>query len=342
MALFAAIDAMTRTAEKILLVTDADKRLLGVVTDYDIRSAILRRISFDEPIGSIMVRSPITAPDTLDEDEILGIMRGKSCHALPLLDARGRVTAIRFLKEFVREVPHRDRVAVVMAGGLGSRLRPLTNNRPKPLLEVGGRSILFIVLDQILNEGFNRVYISLFYRPVDIISAVEKVPHYRDAVDFLLEEQPLGTAGALGLLPERPSDSFLVMNADLLTNMSLAEFARYHAVEGNSITLASRREDVEIPFGVVEVGDGRVIALREKPRFSYTISTGAYMLSPQVLDSIALSTRLDMPELITRQLAAGVRVGHFPIHEYWADIGTHDQYRQACSDYSDGTFTSAI
>ena len=221
--------------------------------------------------------------------------------------------------------------AVILCGGLGTRLRPMTNEVPKPLLDVNGRPMLFILLDQIIGEGFSKIYVSLFYKSEMIVERVRATPRYRSCVEFIVEPKPLGTAGSLSLLPSRPTQPFLVINADLLIEAPLREMLQFHHREGNIITVALKRETLVVPYGVADVSGGRIVGLREKPEFVMDVNTGVYIASPEALDHLQPGTRLDMPDLVNRLLAAREHVGSFPVHEFWLDVGTREHYDRANS-----------
>lgn len=332
--ILATIEALTRASRKILLVADSEGKLRGTVTDYDIRKAILEHIDFSRPVRDIMAIDPVTASAGTDETAIMAIMERRRVHQLPLLDGAGKAVGIRFIEEFVHLHPRDDeRVAVVMAGGLGTRLQPATAHTPKPLLSVGGRPILFILLDQILNEGFSRIYISVNYKSEMIINSIRTISRYQDSVVFVTEQKPMGTAGSLTLLPERPRRPFVVINADLLMNVALSELLRFHRVEANAATVAIKRETYVVPYGVAEISGTRITGLREKPEFSYFLNTGVYALEPDALDDVPADTFLDMTDLVRKLLETGRRVGNFPVHEYWLDIGTPDRYERAQAEY---------
>lgn len=320
-----AIERLSQNPAKLLLVRDPDGRLIGIVTDHDIRRALLDGLDLTVPVGQFMNRHPMTAPVAASEAEIAAMMLARKLSHLPVLDDRGWVVRVRFVHEFMQAVPAaapREPTAVVMAGGFGTRLRPLTDAVPKPMLPVGGRPMLFIVLDQILNEGFNRIWVTLHYRAEDIAGALRDVPRYRQHVECVIEEKPLGTAGGLTLLPERPTSPFLVMNADLLSEVPLGEMRRFHQREGNVATLATREDHYEVPFGVVETEGTRITSLREKPRLTYRINTGVYVLSPAVLDRLVPGQPMPMTTLVEQLMADGGRIGNFPVYERWLDIGT--------------------
>lgn len=327
-----AVSQITHAARKILLVADGARHLLGVVTDYDVRRAILDHIDFASPVEVVMSRHPVAGKAGMSRTEILALIREKACAQVPLLDAEGRIVDIHFMDEYLNG-DSSPRMAVVMAGGQGKRLRPFTEHTPKPLLTVAGRPIIFILLDQLLSEGIERVYVSVNYKADMIKKAVMDVPRYRNHVAFLEETEELGTAGPLGLLPSRPDEPFLVVNADVLTSISMQEMLRYHAAEGNEITLATKRDVHSVPYGVVDLDGSQVTGLVEKPKYVYFVNTGVYVLNPSVLDLFQGGGSRDMPDVIAQALQTGKRVGSFPVHEYWLDIGNHEHYARAQEDF---------
>jgi dTDP-glucose pyrophosphorylase len=328
--LYGAIEQITRAERKILLVVNETGRLEGVMTDYDIRQAILNQCTFDRPVGEVIGRNPVIADACASEKEIIVLMQRTHCRQIPIVDGDGRPVDVRFDDEFLHlQEGKAERVAVVMAGGLGARLRPMTEHTPKPLLDIGGRPILFTLLDQIISEGFTKIYISLFYKGEMIMERVLGTARYCDCVEFVTEAEPLGTGGALGLLPCAPINPFLIMNADLVTEVPLREMLEFHRREGNSVTVALKRHSFEVPYGVAEVRDGRIVALREKPEIAVDVNTGVYVASPAILNLVPPRTKLDMPQLINQLLSRNARIGSFPVHELWLDVGTHEQYDDA-------------
>jgi dTDP-glucose pyrophosphorylase len=334
--LLAAIERLTNAEHKILLVVACDGTLRSVVTDYDIRQAILSRLSLETPIGDVIKHKPVVAVEPASERDIIALIRDKRCHQIPILDNAGRPIDVRFADEFVHlaEQPT-ERAAVIMAGGLGTRLRPMTEEVPKPLLEIAGRPILFILLDQIISEGFNKIYVTLFYKSQMVMERVRDVARYRDCVEFIIEEEPLGTAGSLSLLPHYPSNPFLIINADLLTEVPLREMLEFHNRERNVVTVALKREQFEVPYGIAEVHDGRITALREKPAWALDVNAGVYIASPEICGRVRPGARLDMPQLVNDLLKVNARIGSFPIHEFWLDVGTHEHFDQAQIRYKD-------
>lgn len=319
---------------RIAIVVDDARRILGVVTDSNFRHAMLSRKDFGSPVGDIMTRSPITVTADMTHDQVLHLMERTHCHEVPVIDRAGAVTGLLLIEDLLHQrnapVP---RVAVIMAGGLGERLRPLTEQTPKPLVNVGGRPILFAILDHLLAAEFDRIVISVNYLAEAIVDAVRAVPGYARVVEFVREDDRMGTAGALTLLPELPADPFLVMNGDLLTNIDFRGMLRFHRHESNAVTIALREERVRIPYGVAQLEGTRVVGLREKPEYSHFINTGVYVVDPAMVSLLDQGTYSDMPTLIERAIAADKRVGCFPVHEYWLDIGERKQLDQADRDF---------
>lgn len=328
------VDALNAAHKRIILVADPDRRLLGVVTDSNIRRAILARVDFQRPVAEIMITNPATVTTAASDEQILALMESSTLFQIPVVDEAGRVVDVRFIEEVLRHTHEREpKTAVVMAGGLGQRLRPLTDSTPKPLLHIGDRPILFTLLDQLIAAGFDRVWITLNYLGDRIREAVSAEQRYAEVVGFVEETERLGTAGALTLLPEAPSTPLLVTNGDLLMKVALDEMMRFHAHERNAVTVALKEERYVIPYGVAKLDGTRVTSLEEKPEIGFHINTGVYVLEPDLLQGLPAGQALDMPDLIRGALARGRRVGCFPVHEYWQDIGQPAQLERARVDY---------
>jgi dTDP-glucose pyrophosphorylase len=332
--IFDAAEVLNRAHRRLILVVGGDGTLCGIVTDPDIRRAILARMDFQRPVTEIMVRDPITvAPDTAPE-EILELMQRTQAHQIPVVDGESRVRDVAFIEEMLAHHSIQvRRTGVIMAGGFGTRLLPLTKTTPKPLLPVGGRPILFTLIDQLLMAGINDVLISVNYHKDQIIDAVLSVGRYARHVRFVEETEPLGTAGSLALLPERPTSPFIVINGDVLTKVAFDAMVRFHQHERNLVTMGLREERSRLPYGVATLDGTRVTGLVEKPEHIHYVNTGVYVLSPQVLDNIPHGQFCDMPTVIKTLLDANRRVGCYPVHEYWMDVGQHAQLEQARDEF---------
>ena len=330
--------AIDRSGHGIALVAGADRRLAGTVTDGDVRRAMLDGLDLDAPVEEILGRqqrresfpTPLTAPASASPDELLHMMSEYDVRHIPRVDAEGRLVDLAVLEEMVKdyEAPMR---AVVMAGGYGLRLRPFTDDVPKPMLPVGDRPLLEHIVAQLREAGIRRVNVTTHYRGEEIAR------HFGDGADFGVdinytdEEEPLGTAGALALL-ERSDEPLLVMNGDILTDVDFRAMLRYHREHDAEMTVAARSYEVEVPYGIVESEGVRVTAIAEKPSVRYFVNAGIYLLEPNLCRYVPRGERHDMPDLVNRLVAEGHRVVTFPVVEYWLDIGAPGDYEQAQRD----------
>jgi dTDP-glucose pyrophosphorylase len=317
---------------EIALVVDADRRLLGTISDGDLRRALLRGADLDDGIDVAIHPNPISAPVGADREMLISLMTGRAIEQVPLLED-GCVVDVAFIHD-VAGAP--ETPVIVMAGGEGQRLRPLTESVPKPMLPVGDdeRPLLETTLRQLAGSGFRRVVLSVNYR-ADVIRH-----HFGDGqrfgldISYVEEDRPLGSAGAIGLARDRLREQFIVMNADLLTSVSLGALIRMHVREGNLITIGLRQYQLKLPYGVVELQDDRVTELREKPRISFLVNAGIYAVDPRAIDLMPKDTMVHMTDLVEAALGASERVGSFPVRECWIDIGELSDYERAHSDYN--------
>jgi dTDP-glucose pyrophosphorylase/CBS domain-containing protein len=327
-----AIRAIDDSALQIALVVDAERRLVGTVTDGDVRRGLLRGVSLEARVTEVMNRDPVSCPATLGRAAALAVMRGSDVKQVPLIDDEGRVVGLELMGDVIRRSARDNRV-VLMAGGLGQRLRPLTEDCPKPMLPVGGTPILEIILRNFVRQGFERFYIAVNYKAEMVRQHFGDGGRWGVAIDYLEERDKLGTAGALGLLPERPERPLVVMNGDLLTAVNFGSMLEFHAEHQASATMAVREHTVEVPFGVIDLADQYLAGLTEKPRYSWFINAGVYVVEPAVLDLIAPGEAVDMPALFERVLKRNDKVAAFPIREYWRDIGRLEDLERASADY---------
>jgi dTDP-glucose pyrophosphorylase/CBS domain-containing protein len=327
-----AMETIDRSQHKIALVVDGRRRLLGTVTDGDIRRAILAEKGIDRPVSDIMFRTPIILRVGEPVEGAETRARGRQIRKIPILDAAGSVVSVHTVEQRGAKSAA-DNIVVIMAGGLGKRLRPLTEDTPKPLLPVGEKPLLETIVEQIVVQGFRHIYFAVHYK-ADMVEA-----HFGDGAKwnatfrYLNELDPLGTAGALSLLPERPTQPILVMNADLLTKVDLKLLLDYHLENRAMATMGVRAYDFEIPYGVVSTEGYRITAINEKPIQQIFVNAGVYAFDPSVLDCIRPDQRLDMPDLFTDLIAQGIATAAFPIREYWIDVGRLEDLRRANDEY---------
>ena len=327
-----AIAALDATGLQILLVVDDDGRLAGTVTDGDVRRGILAKRPLDGPVADVMHVAPTTRPAGIGRDDARRAMRDATVRQLPLLDDEGRPAGLELLDN--GGTPDRPNTVVIMAGGLGTRLRPLTEDTPKPLLRVGGRPLLETIIEAFAEYGFRKFHLSVNYR------AAQVEEHFGDGrqlgveIGYLREDEFLGTAGALSLLPHRPGEPVVVMNGDILTRVDFGQMLEFHERTGAEMTMCVREYDVEIPYGVVEVDGERVTSLVEKPTTRHFINAGIYVLAPELLATIRPGERLDMTDLADRISGRGGMISAFPIREYWLDIGHLEDFERAQAEFA--------
>lgn len=326
------IEIIDRGAAQIALVVDAENKLLGVITDGDIRRAMLRNESLTSLAQAIMFPDFCVLPSTATEEEALALMRRETLHQIPALDEQGRVVRLFLLEELIKP-KKRPNPVVIMAGGEGKRLRPLTQDCPKPMLRVGGKPLLEIILEQCIDAGFQHFYLSVNYLKNQIQDYFGDGARWHVRIDYLEETQPLGTGGALSLLPQKPTEPLLVLNGDVLTRVDYGRLLRFHDEHQAAATLCVREHTTQIPYGVVRMDDMHVLTLEEKPLLSHYVNAGIYLLDPALLDLVPQDRFFNMPTLLEKAMQHQHRVSAFPIHEYWLDVGHPDTFEKAHADW---------
>ena len=318
----------------IVLVVDPKKRLVGTVTDGDLRRTILAGISLDEPVSVLLARkteSPFAKPITAQEDAgraaFINLLNQYSIRHLPLVDHDQRVVALVTSDDFY-PYPERPMQAVIMAGGMGTRLRPLTDNLPKPMLPVGNRPLMEIIVNQLRDANISHVNVSVYHESEKITNYFGDGSKFGVKMTYVTEDQPLGTAGALGLM-EEPKETVLVINGDILTQVDFRAMRDYHQEHSADLTVAVQQYDLQVPYGIVECEGAAIQSISEKPVLKFFVNAGIYLLEPSVYSFIPHDERYDMTDLIQRLLSEGRSVVAFPIREYWSDIGQHSDYEQA-------------
>jgi dTDP-glucose pyrophosphorylase/predicted transcriptional regulator len=315
-----------------LALVERDGKIVGTVTDGDVRRALLGGIGLDASVERVMNRSPIVAPVGISNAAALTLMRRHSIHQLPIVDAEGRVTEVKLIDDLAAVQPS-DHWVVLMAGGLGSRLKPLTDETPKPLIRVGDKPILETVLTGFVKAGFGKFFIAINYKAQMIREYFGDGSAWGVDISYLEERDRLGTAGALSLLPERPTQPFFVMNGDLLTTVNFDQMLKYHREQRAFTTVCVREHTITVPFGVVDFDDHRLLGIREKPTQKFFVNAGVYLLDPGVLDHLSPDVAVDMPSLIGATIAQGKTSVVFPLREYWIDVGRLDDLQRASDEF---------
>lgn len=328
-----AVEVVDATVARIALVVE-DGRLVGVVTDFDIRKALLRGIHLDQSVTQMMNRHPSAMPEESTESDILQVMKRESRKQIPLVDAKGQVKGLRLFKDILADGGRRFSLPVLlMAGGLGMRLRPLTENCPKPLLKVGEKPILEIILENFIEAGAREFYISVNYKAEMIRDYFGDGQDYGASITYIEETTRLGTAGAIGLLPKKMDSPLLVMNGDLLTKVDFHQLVSFHTIQKADATMCVRESCYQIPYGVVKSKDFIMEDIEEKPMRMDFVNAGIYVLSPAVVKSVKANEHLDMTDLFLRLLEEKKRALVFPIREYWLDVGRMEDFNRAKEEF---------
>ena len=335
-----ALKIMDATRRKLLIVCEG-KRFLGVISIGDIQRAILSKRELNSPVMEY-ARTVITIAHITDDlEKVKDKMRSEKIEAMPVVNSEGELCdVIEWEQLFSRSEPADTRrvdiPVVIMAGGKGSRLLPLTNVIPKPLIPVTDKTIIEEIMSRFISAGCGRIYVSVNYMVETIKDYFSKRPQWK--LEYIQERKPLGTGGSLYLLKGRVRETFIVTNCDTLVDTDLYDLVDYHRSNRNMITVVTAVKTIHIPYGTIEtVVDGVIEKMREKPDLVFQVNTGLYVLEPQVLDYIEDDKFLDLPDLIKRLTEAGHRVGAFPVSEgSWTDIGNWDEYLRLGSKYTKG------
>ncbi len=324
---------------RIALVVDSNNKLLGTVTDGDIRRALIGHIDMGCAVEEIMNCTPSTAFKSDPSDLVMSKMKSRDLLSIPLVDKQGTLVGLETLQHLLKNKKY-DNPVFLMAGGFGTRLHPLTETKPKPLLNVGNRPILETIVKQFIDAGFHNFYISTHYKAEMIRDHFGDGSNWGVKIEYLHEDNPLGTAGSLGLLPDNGLLPVVMMNGDLLTKISFEHLLDFHYEQGGLATMCIREYDLQVPYGVVDIEDQHVVGIVEKPVQKLFVNAGIYVLDPKLINCVDGTSYLDMPNLLESQIEQGEQINVFPIHEYWLDIGRMEEYEQAHKHYSIEDFDS--
>lgn len=318
---------------QIALVVDENQTLLGVVTDGDIRRAILKALPLSTPISEVMNTHPLTIQQRTSVETILSIMKKNSLQRIPIINSQKQVVNLALLETLIQPEVKQNRI-VLMAGGLGTRLKPLTEHFPKPLLKVGSKPVLQTIIENFREQGFIHFYLSVNYKAEMIEAYFKDGSQFDVSIQYLQEKQRLGTAGALSLLPEMPNEPLIVMNGDLLTKVDYRQLLNFHKEHEAAATMCVREYDFQVPYGVVEIEQQRITGIKEKPVQRFFVNAGIYVLNPETLNQIPHDQFFDMPSLFESLIAQQKNTVVFPIHEYWIDIGQMADYEKANNEFA--------
>lgn len=330
-----AIRNLNDSTLKIVLVVGEDNELIGTITDGDIRRGLLRGLTIKSPVESIVHVAALSVPVEMSKDSVAQLMRTNKLNHLPVVDEKKRVVGLHALEDMYLSKAH-ENTMVIMAGGQGTRLRPHTENCPKPMLPVDGKPMLEHIIEGAKLDGFRKFVLSIHYLGHMIEDYFGDGDQWQVHIDYLRENSPMGTAGAIAFLNPRPEAPFLVSNADVLTDINYGALLDFHCRHGAMATMAVRLFEWQNPFGVVRTNGIDFIDFEEKPIARSHVNAGVYVLDPYALDVLKPGAHCDMPTLFSRLQERDARVIVYPIHEPWLDVGRHDDYVAAQKRNLDG------
>lgn len=319
-----------KSAKQICLVVDNNNQLIGTVSDGDIRRGLLNNIPLSNPVDTICCKTPITAHINDSREKILSVLKANKIHRIPILNDKNVVVRLELIDEFFVNQKYNNTV-ILMVGGLGSRLRPLTENTPKPMLNIGGKPILQTIVESFASRGFTKIIMSTGYKSEKIQAYFKDGSEFGVQIEYIVEKKKMGTVGSLTLLnqKQKPTESFFVMNGDLLTNINYEKMLDFHINNKSEATMCVRSYDYTVPYGVVTCNNEKITSIDEKPVHSFFVNAGIYLLEPECIDLIPHNEYYDMTSLFEKILANGGKTNAFPLQEFWLDIGGISEYDKA-------------
>lgn len=329
-----AMKIIDATTMQFAAVVDEHMHLLGTVTDGDIRRGILKGLPLESAIREVMNTSPFCEQDGESFVYYKQRMRERSLKQLPVISSGRILQHILFSDELELAIKKNNKV-VLMVGGLGTRLRPLTDTIPKPMLIVGNKPIIETIIESFKNYGFTNFVLSVNYKKEMIMDYFQDGSHLGVNIEYIEETKRLGTAGALSLLTDKPTEPFFVMNGDLLTKINFEQLLDFHNETDSTATMCVREYEYQIPYGVIQTDNHQLLSIVEKPVHKSFVNAGIYVLNPTALEHVPNGKFYDMPELYKKLMSEQKKVSAFPLREYWLDIGRLDDYEKANGDYKE-------
>ncbi|MEK4353578.1 nucleotidyltransferase family protein [Paenibacillus sp. FSL R5-0475] len=323
------------SALQFAIVVDENRCLLGTVTDGDIRRGLLKGLSLDTSIQKVMNETPIYENAGKKQFYYKEVMKKLKLKQLPIVNQEKQILDVIFVDNVV-ETSQKENTVILMAGGLGTRLRPLTDHVPKPMLKVGDKPILETIIESFKGFGFTNFILSVNYKKEIIKDYFQDGSHLDVNISYIEETKRLGTAGALSLIVEKPEHPFFVMNGDLLTKVNYEQLLNFHSETNSVATMCVREYEYQIPYGVLEMENHRLLSIEEKPIHKSFVNAGIYVLSPEVLKNIPQNEFYDMPDLFKKLMNEQIEASAFPLREYWLDIGRLDDYEKANYEFCGG------
>ena len=323
-----AINNLNQVGIKIILVVNGDGLLEGTVSDGDIRRGLLKGLDMNSPIASIIHRKALVVTPELGRDLVMQLMLANKIQQIPVVDQQHHVVGL-YLWDEMTKPSSRPNLMVIMAGGAGTRLRPHTEDCPKPLLPVAGKPMLEHIIERAKLEGFNHFVIAIHYLGHMIEGYFGNGERLGVQINYSREKSPLGTAGALSLLNPLPDEPFVVTNGDVITDIRYGELLDFHTRYAATATMAVRLHEWQHPYGVVQTQGVEIVSFEEKPIARSHINAGVYALDPSALGVLTANAYCDMPTLFERLQAIKKRTVAYPMHEPWLDVGRPDDLKKA-------------
>lgn len=328
-----AIRSLDEASIKIVMVVNEAGELEGTISDGDIRRGLLKGLDLSSPIASIIHRNALVVTPEMGREVVLQLMGANKIQQIPIVNELRHVVGVHLWDE-ITTVPARANMMIIMAGGMGTRLRPYTETCPKPLLPVAGKPMLEHIIERAKLEGFSHFVLAVHYLGHMIESHFGNGEQWGVQIDYLNEKCPLGTAGALGLLSPRPAAPFVVTNGDVITDIHYGELLDFHIRHNAMATMAVRMHEWQHPFGVVQTRGIEIVGFEEKPVARSHINAGVYALEPDALNLLSQDEHCDMPTLFERLQAKAMRTVAYPMHEPWLDVGRPDDLNRANTENS--------
>jgi dTDP-glucose pyrophosphorylase len=323
-----AISNLDQVAIKIVLVVNETGELLGTISDGDIRRGLLKGLQLSSIVTNVIHRNALVVPPEMGLELIKQLMLANKIMQIPIIDKNGLVVGLH-LWDQITTTPKRSNLMIIMAGGMGKRLLPHTQNCPKPMLNVSGKPMLAHIIERAKLEGFNRFIIAINYLGHIIENYFGVGDNWDVQIDYLREKMPMGTAGALKLLSPIPDEPFVVTNGDVITDIRYSELLDFHIRHNATATMAVREHEWQHPFGVVQTQGVDIVGFEEKPISRSHINAGVYALDPEALSFLATDSNCDMPSLFERLQAKCLRTVAYPMYEPWLDVGRPDDLEKA-------------
>ncbi|HEF7931706.1 nucleotidyltransferase family protein [Campylobacter jejuni] len=318
---------------KLLIVENLNQEFIGIVTDSDIRKGLLQGMSINDPIEKITQKNPIVAKHSASKEELLKLSIKYNISEIPIVNDDYKVIRVERLMQDIL-LSKKDNKIIIMVGGLGVRLKPLTDNTPKPMLKIGNKPILEIILEKFKHQGYSNFIFCVNYKADVIENYFKDGSKFNVRISYIKENQRLGTAGALSLLEDIGDLPFLVTNGDIVTDIDYSQIFKQHILLESDATMCVKQYEYKIPYGVIKVKDNAILSIREKPTYNFFVNSGIYILSPEILHEIPKNKFYDMPQLFKVLIKKKYKVSSYNVEETWIDIGMHQELKKVNDVFS--------